>query len=379
MRRNAFALALAAIVAVTFAAGCGGKQRAGTPTLATQAAEPPSPAAAEPPPAATEPPPAATEPPPAATEPPPAATETAQAGMISTVAGTGEAGFSGDGGPATAAELHMSGDEIYLRDVAVDDAGNLYIADWYNHRVRKVDPAGVITTVAGTGEPGLSGDGGPATEALLYWPAGLAANAAGDLYVAAYANQGVRQIDTTGVIRTVAGTGHVGLSGDGGPATEAELNYPNGLALDEAGNLYVADSCNQRIRRIDTAGVITTVAGSGPPALDLSDCQDFLGDFAGDGGPATEARLKNPLDVALDAAGNLYIADTVNNRLRKVDSAGVITTIAGTGEIGFSGDDGPAIEAELCAPSGLTLDAAGNLYIADRCNERVRKILLVVS
>ena len=273
------------------------------------------------------------------------------------MAGSGTVGHSGDGGAALEAQLSSP------EGVALDGAGNLYIADRGNHRIRKVDAAGVITTVAGTGTVGYSGDGGAATAARLNGPEGVAPDGAGNLYIADTGNHRIRKVDSAGVIATVAGTGTVGYSGDGGAATAARLNGPAGVAPDGAGNLYIADTSNQRIRKVDSAGVITTVAGS-----------STTGAFGGDGGAATAARLNTPAGVALDGAGNLYIADTLSDRIRKVDSAGVITTVAGTGTAGFSGDGGAATAAQLNTPEGVAPDGAGNLYIADKNNHRIRKV-----
>ena len=261
-----------------------------------------------------------------------------------------------DGGPAVEAELYNPA------GVAVDGAGNLYIADASNNGIRKVDSTGTITTIAGTGELGFSGDGGPAVEAELYDPAGVAVDSAGNLYIADSGNQRIRKVDLTGTITTIAGTGEFGFSGDGGPAVEAELHSPRGVAVDSAGNLYIADSRNRRIRKVDSTGTITTIAGTG----------EF--GFSGDGGPAVEAELRSPRGVAVDSAGNVYIADSGNRRIRKVDSTGTITTIAGTGEFGFSGDGGPAVEAELRSPYGVAVDSAGNVYIADVIDQRIRKV-----
>ena len=279
-------------------------------------------------------------------------------GTITTIAGTGECCFSGDGGPAVEAELRNP------YGVAVDSAGNVYIADVSNHRIRKVDSTGTITTIAGTGEFGFSGDGGPAVEAELYDPAGVAVDSAGNVYITDVSNHRIRKVDSTGTIITIAGTGEFGFSGDGGPAVEAELRSPLGVAVDSAGNLYIADTGNRRIRKIDSTGTIITIAGTGECCFVSTD----------DGGPAAAARLAYPYGVAVDSAGNLYIADTGNQRIRKIDSTGTIITIAGTGEFGFSGDGGPAVEAELRNPYGVAVDSAGNVYIADTGNRRIRKI-----
>jgi sugar lactone lactonase YvrE len=275
--------------------------------------------------------------------------------VITTVAGIGTEGFGGDGGQATAAQLNAP------LGAAVDRAGNLYISDWGNNRVRKVTPAGVITTVAGTGTKGFAGDGGQATAAQLNGPEGLVVDGAGNLYISDYGNHRVRMVTPAGVITTVAGTGTKGFAGDGGQATAAQLNGPISVAVDGAGNLLVADSSNSRVRKVTPAGVITTVAGTG------------VRGFSGDGGPAIAAQL-DPAAIALDGAGNLYIAEFGNQRVRKVTSAGVITTVAGTGTKGFSGDGGQATTAQLSGPENVAVDGAGNLYIADYGNLRVRAV-----
>jgi hypothetical protein len=276
-------------------------------------------------------------------------------GVISTVAGNGTGGFSGDGGPATSAELNIP------YGVAVDTGGNLFIADTFNNRIRKVTPGGVINTVAGNGTQGFSGDGGPATSAQLHLPTGVAVDTAGNLFIADRNNHRIRKVTPSGVISTVAGNGTGGFSGDGGPATSAQLNYPTGVAVDTAGNLFIADSSNSRVRKVTSSGVISTVAGNGTQG------------FSGDGGPATSAQLLNPTGVAVDTAGNLFIA-SFNNRVRKVTPAGGISTVAGNGIAGSGGDGGPATSAQLNAPSGVAVDTAGNLFIADSGNSRVRKV-----
>jgi sugar lactone lactonase YvrE len=253
---------------------------------------------------------------------------------ISTVAGTGIAGFSGDSGPATGADLR------FPAAIWKTASGNLYIADSINHRVRLVAPDGTIRTVAGDGESGYRGDDASATAARISSAYGVAADSAGNIYIADTLNSVVRRVSSTGTITTFAGTGLRGFSGDGGPARDALLSNPTGLALDAAGNLYIADTGNSRIRKIGTDGRISTVAGS------------FTESFGGDGHPATEASLNRPAAVAVDAAGNLYIADTVNHRVRKVGSDGIIQTIAGSGNTaGFGGDGGPATQAVLSYPA----------------------------
>jgi len=274
--------------------------------------------------------------------------------IIDTAAGNGIAGFSGDGGTATSALIDdPSG-------VAVDASGNLYIADTDNLRVRKVNLDGVISTVAGNGVEAFSGDGGPATAASLGFVTGVALDAIGNLYIADGTNARVRKVDQEGTISTIAGNGVEAFSGDGGPATSASLNRPSGVAVDAAGNIYIGDSRNSRIRKVDAGGIITTVAGNGASG------------FSGDGGPANAASLAAPRGVMVDAAGNLYIADMDNSRIRKVDAGGIITTVAGNGVYGFSGDGGPATAASLAEPRNTALDASGNLYIADKDNKRVR-------
>jgi len=389
-------------------------------------------------------------------------------GAMTIYAGNGTIGFSGDGGPAISAQIGV------LSAVAVDAAGNLYISDTTNHRIRKVTVNGVISTVVGDGGITPSGgDGGPATSAQINGALGLALDAAGNLYIADAYNSSIRKVTPDGVISTIGGglvrfdfvdrvvffpqfrfpsgiavdaTGNVyiadtnnsrvskvtaegvistvagvgiGIVGDGGPASSARLLFPSDVALDAAGNLYIADTANSRIRKVTADGVISTVAGNGiqvpthlgdgGPATSAllfhprSVTVDAAGNlyiaegnhnirkvtaggvistiagstrvgFGGDGGPATSAQLGFPTGVAVDAAGNVYIADSYNHRIRKITVGGMISTIVGTGTYGFSGDGGPAISAELAAPSGVAVDTAGNLYIADLGNFRVRKV-----
>jgi len=274
-------------------------------------------------------------------------------GIISTVAGNGTLGFSGDGGSATSAAL------AHPANVALDAAGNLYIADTGGAHVRKVGASGVISTVAGNGAYRFAGDGGAAIGASISYPSGVALDAAGNLYIADMSNNRIRKVSPSGIISTVAGNGIEGFSGDGGPATRASLYTPTSVAVDAAGNLYIADDSNQRVRRVNPAGVISTVAGGG---------------WGGDGGPATNAWLYSPWGVAVDTAGNLYIADFLDNRVRKVSQNGTISTVVGNGNGAFSGDGGPATSASLCCPTGVAVDAGNNLYIADRCNNRIRKV-----
>ena len=283
------------------------------------------------------------------------------AGTISSFAGTGEPGFSGDGGPASAARLD------FPTGVAVDGEGNVYIADSGNRRIRRVDLAGTISSFAGTGEPGFSGDGGPASAARLGNPWNVAVDGEGNVYIADSGNRRIRRVDLAGTISSFAGTGEPGFSGDGGPASAARLGNPWNVAVDGEGNVYIADSGNRRIRRVDLAGTISSFAGIGEPG------------FSGDGGPASAARLGYPEGIAVDGAGNVYIADSSNRRIRRVDLAGTISSFAGTGEPGFSGDGGPASAARLNFPTGIAVDGAGNVYIADRPDHRVRKLMLEVG
>ena len=244
----------------------------------------------------------------------------------------------------------------------MDSSGSLFIADTSNSRIRKVDTSGNICTVAGNGTQGFSGDGGPATSALLNRPVDVAVDSSGNLFIADQFNHRIRKVDTSGNISTVAGNGTEGFSGDGGPATSALLNRPVDVAVDSSGNLFIADRLNHHIRKVDTSGNISTVAGTGTAGL------------TGDGGPATGAQLNSPRSVAFDSSGNLFIADTFNYRIRKVDTSGNITTVAGNGTKGDLGDGGPATSAQLDGPSDVAVDTSGNLFIADTFNYRIRKV-----
>ena len=284
------------------------------------------------------------------------------AGLIGTVAGVaGNFGGTGDGGPATSAFLFGGTTHSGL---AMDSAGDLYISDSNNHKVRKVNTSGIISTVAGNGAPGFSGDNGPATGAMLNYPAGIAVDGAGNLYIADESNNRIRRVSPDGIILTVAGNGNVVSAGDGGPATSAAFSQPGGVMVDSAGNLYFTD--RGRIRKVNTAGIIGTLAGTGT-----------LGN-SGDGGPATSAQIRGGGGMVVDRFGNLYFADISNQRVRKIDAAGIITTIAGS-TLGFSGDGGPASAAKLAVPHDVVLDAAGNLYVSDTGNHVIRKIALATG
>ena len=331
-------------------------------------------------------------------------------GVISTFAGTGIYGNTGDGGPATSAEMGA------VSGVELDAGGDVLIVDPWNGVIRKVSPGGIITTVAGGGYypgPGnggratsayldapnqvacapngslyitgtaqvrvvsasgiitafagngsfnFGGDNQPASQALLAYPIGVAVKSDGTVYIADSENSRIREVSVDGVIHTIAGTGTAGYSGDNGLAENAEISHPYGLTLDSRGNIYFADNYNEVIRKISTSGLITTVAGNGAYA------------YYGDGGPATRGALANPTGVVLDGSGNLYIADTANNVIRKVAVDGIITTIAGNGTAGYSGDNGPALGAQLNSPWFLALDGGGNIYVTDLGNNVVRKI-----
>jgi uncharacterized protein (TIGR03437 family) len=283
------------------------------------------------------------------------------AGVITTVAGNGAFGFSGDGGPAASASFRSP------LDVALDSNGNLYILDQFNNRVRKVSQSGTITTFAGSGDLGFAGDGGPATSASFSHPQGIAFDKAGNLFISDNGNHRIRKVTPAGIITTVAGNGTAAFSGDGGPATNASLNSPVGLAFDASGNLYIGERSNNRVRKVNLAGTISTVAGNGTFGS------------SGDGGQATNSSIEVEY-LAVDNAGNLLIAQNIasgapDSRIRSVTPTGIISTVVGAGPRGFSGDGGLASAAALAGPEGLAVDANGNLFIVDAGNGRIRKVL----
>ncbi|MEI6184960.1 MAG: hypothetical protein WCP65_05475, partial [Bacteroidota bacterium] len=328
--------------------------------------------------------------------------------IITTIAGNGTAGFSGDGGVATSAKV--SGP----LNVTIDGSGNLYIADGGNARIRKVNTSGIISTVAGYGVAGFGGDGGSAIQAVIGSNLKIAVDIAGALYISDGDNGRIRKVGTNGIINTIAGNGEVGYSGDGDAATNESLYRPNNLTIDRAGNLYIADQSNGRIRKVNTGGIISTVAGNGSsvyvegiaatsvginPNNVVVDTAGNLyitdgnyvrkvdkngiittvvgnGNFSpasGDEGAALSASLVATY-VAIDATGNLYIADSWNNQIRKVSVNGIISTVAGNGTAGFGGDGGAATSANLNYPTGVYVDNSGNIYIADQYNARIRKV-----
>ena len=280
-------------------------------------------------------------------------------GIIQTLVGTGERGYAGDGGPAASALLS----EPFM--CAFDSHGNLYVGEAMNHCVRRVDRStGVITAVAGAGEEGYSGDGGPATQATFNQPYSLQVDSNGDIYIVDRLNSAIRRVDAaTGIISTVAGTGNPGYSGDGGPGVNAQLREPSDCFLDGRGGLLIADIQDQRVRRLDLqSGIITTFAGNGEKVR------------AGDRGRAVEAGILGARAVCMDGSGNTYICEREGNGVRKVDANGIMSTVAGTGEGGYSGDGGPALAATWGAPKAIRCDHRGNLLVVDTENHAIRRI-----
>lgn len=279
-------------------------------------------------------------------------------GIIVTIAGTGIAGYSGDGGAATNAKL---GSPI---GIAIDNSDNIFITDLDNNVIRKIHPSGIITTTAGTGSAGYSGDGGVATAAKLASPYGIVTDEDNNILFSDAGNKVVRKISSSGVITTIAGCGTLGYSGDGGPATDAKLSYPQFLAIHpKTKELYIADHANSTVRKINTDGTIATVAGIGGSPGN-----------SGDGGSAISARLNSPYGLCFDTSGNLYIADILAHVIRKVNPTGIISTIAGTGVAGYNGEDNLATNTQLKGPSCGAFDKWGNLYFTDVYGHRVQRI-----
>jgi sugar lactone lactonase YvrE len=277
------------------------------------------------------------------------------AGIISDFAGNGSWGLTATAMPALSATIDPTA-------IAMDTAGNFYVADSRFHCIYKINTSDSIRLIAGNGSWGYTGDGGPATAAQFNQPDAVAVDNAGNIYICDNGNSCIRKINTAGIISTIAGNTYSGFSGDGGAAIAAEFSDPTGIAVDRMGNLYIADNANNRIRKVNTSGIITTVAGNG------------TADFSGDGGAATSASLNSPLSVAVDSAGELYISDLYNARIRKVSSAGIISTFAGRGVAGYGGDCGPADSAYLNDAYGMAMDGNGILYLADEANARIRKV-----
>ena len=278
-------------------------------------------------------------------------------GTITTIAGDGIAGYSGDGVPALESSLNFPAGLFF-------DKGNLYVADRNNHRIRKIDADGIISTVAGIGKPGCCNDNGPAIEASLNFPSDIAVDAKGNLYISDRSNNRIRKVNFDGVITTIAGLGKPGYGGDFGPAERALLKYPFGISFDSKENLYIADRGNNRVRKIDKRGIITTIAGDGTHS------------FGGDYGPANYSSLAFPTDVIIDSLGVIYIADRNNNRVRKIDQLGVITTLMGLNQTEFNGDNEIAAETTLHLPFALAFNGEDRLLVVDRNHFRVREVKL---
>ncbi len=279
-------------------------------------------------------------------------------GIITTVAGNGSSVFSGDGGMATDAGLTPF-------NVTLDDDGNLYVSG--NNRVRKITTSGIISTIAGTGEHSYNGDNIPATAAKIWGPEGLVFDKNGNLYIADVGNSRVRKVSTSGIITTIAGTGIEGYNGDNILAVDAQLNKPSALVFDNFKRLYIGDQVNYRIRRVNKDGIITTIAGVGTAG------------YTGDNGLATDAKLRSTRSIAIDKYSNVFFSDATYHCIRRIDQSGIISTIAGTGIVGFSGDGGNAILARINSPHGLAIDEIGGLYIADFGNKRIRYVNNLVS
>jgi hypothetical protein len=275
---------------------------------------------------------------------------------ITTIAGNGTTGYSGDGGPCALATFSRP------QNLISDTSGNLFFADADNNVVRKITNLGIVSTIAGNGAADYKGDNGSATKASLNTPTGIALDEKGNLYIADAGNDVVRKVSTVGIITTIAGTGTPGYSGDNAPATSAQLDSPYGIAVDNTGNIYISESSNYVVRKINTSGIITTIAGNGTPG------------FTGDGGPATAATLKAPSNIGISSSGEIYIPDWQNHRVRKINSIGILTTIAGNGSTGNTGDGYPATAAELNAPQTINFDDSGNWYISDVLASVVRKV-----
>ncbi len=275
---------------------------------------------------------------------------------ISTIAGTGKPGYAGDGGTATLAQMNTPS------GLVADRYGNVYFADPYNNAIRKISASGIMSTVAGDGTAGYSGDGGPASRSRLSAPVGMAIDQHGNIYFSDQNNAAIRKISFDGIITTIAGNGHDGYTGDGGRATDATMYIPSGIAVDNNGDVYFADSFNHVIRKISARGIITTVAGNGKEG------------YSGDGGPAISAKFRFPVGVEVDGKGNIIIADTHNNVIRKVAINGIVTTIAGKGIEGYAGDGRAATDALLRRPVFIKFDTHGNLLIPDAFNHVIRMI-----
>ena len=281
---------------------------------------------------------------------------TLHAQIISTFAGSSlSGGDSGDGGPATSALVGIP------TGIAIDNVGNIYFSTFYHHHIKKVSTSGIITTIAGNDSAGYSGDGGPAINARLYNPWGIAIDSFGNIFIADYTNSCVRRIDPSGIITTFAGNpSNYGYGGDGGDATAAKMSKPTGVAADRFGNVYISDYYNNVVRKV-TGGIITTFAGTG------------AGGHSGDGGPATAAQIRKPLSVAVDTIGNVYIGDSLSF-VRKVNASGIISTIAGYGPYGYSGDGGPATAARFFVIAAITTDKVGDVFLSDQGNHVIRTV-----